>query len=325
MSVFYRIVMLSGLLLLSACSSNSSQPEWLQGNDSQYPEQQYLTATGDADTAQAAADRALANLARIFSVSVNDQSRDQSSAELATVDGITLTRNNQTVSRDLQINSQQLLEGATISERWQNEQGRYFALATLDKNQTAQLLRNDIQQLSMDIDNQVNYANNTANNPVAALQALQQAVVKQLTAESLNRKLLQVSAQGQSFNHSAAELVQQLQDALAMMTVQVQTDSPTLQAQLESAASQLGMKVSTEAQFQLVGKMDTTPIQKIQDWYWIRGAYVLTFKEGSNSLSQQRYPIKVSATDREMVQQRAKDAIDSTLPVDLFALITGEK
>ena len=59
-------------VVLTACSS--TQPEWVDKPAEQYPQQRYLSAVGEADDRSTADDRALANLAKIFEVSVSDRS-----------------------------------------------------------------------------------------------------------------------------------------------------------------------------------------------------------------------------------------------------------
>ena len=312
------------LLLLAGCASQS-QPDWLQGESDLFPASRYLTALGEGDNGQTAADRALANLARILAVDVNEQSSDSSLAELRTEDGRTVTRNEQTVSRELTLRGEQLLEGARISERWQREDGREFALATLDRQATARLLEGDIRLLAGRVDDLVRFANGGAGNPVAALQSLQQAVTSQLQAEALNRKLRVVNDDSIALAFTSAELIDQLRTALAMMPVSIEANRATLRAQLESAVSQLGIRVADQAHFVVRAELDVTPIQKIQGWYWIRGAYVLSLQDGATVLSQQRYPIKVSATDTAMVRQRMRDVVDTTLPENLFGLFAGER
>jgi hypothetical protein len=46
---------------------------------------------------------------------------------------------------------------------------------------------------------------------------------------------------------------------------------------------------------------------------------------GDTVIAKKRWPIKVSATDKGMVQQRARDTINSELPNYVFELLTSAK
>jgi hypothetical protein len=71
--------------------------------------------------------------------------------------------------------------------------------------------------------------------------------------------------------------------------------------------------------------LDTEPVEKKQDWYWLRGSLELSLVKNGQTQAKQRWPIKVSATDKGMVAQRAKDQLAGKLTNYLYQLFTAEK
>src|SRR5207237_7775765 len=64
-------------LLLAACAGASRAPDWVSGTKaSAYPDERYLIGVGQADSRQAAEERAYAAVARIFKADIMSQSKD---------------------------------------------------------------------------------------------------------------------------------------------------------------------------------------------------------------------------------------------------------
>jgi hypothetical protein len=69
--------------------------------------------------------------------------------------------------------------------------------------------------------------------------------------------------------------------------------------------------------------MDTEPVQKKQGWYWLRGSTEMSLIYQGEALVKKRWPLKVSATDKGMVEQRAKDKLSAQMTTYLYELITS--
>ena len=81
--LFSTSLVAASAILISACSSTPERPSWVGGADASYPTHVYLTASGQAQTSSVADNRALANLAKIFEVSIADESIDFSEASIS--------------------------------------------------------------------------------------------------------------------------------------------------------------------------------------------------------------------------------------------------
>jgi hypothetical protein len=69
--------------------------------------------------------------------------------------------------------------------------------------------------------------------------------------------------------------------------------------------------------------MDTEPVYKKQGWYWLRGSTQMSLIYQGEALAKKRWPLKVSATDKGMAEQRAKDKLSAQMSTYLYELITS--
>lgn len=308
-------------LLLSACSSNP--PDWVDKPAAQYPQQDYLSAVGEADNRNAADGRALANLAKVFEVSISDLSLDFSEARVS-VDGSERAVDNvQKASRYVTTEARQVLQGAQLVESWQDDQGRSYALAVLEKAPAKRRFHEAVRAADRQIADRVDYASQQAPNPVVALAALEQARKIENQRSILNRNLAVVSGKGIRAPYDRASLEKLLRDALATLHFSAEADSIALQQNLESAIGALGITLDKDAPYRLLASLDSEPVRQQQGWYWLRGSIQLSLFYQGHTLATQRWPLKVSAVDEGMVAQRAKDQLSEQMPTYLYELITS--
>lgn len=317
-----RVGLLAAAMQLAACAAQI--PEWVDNPSAEYSDKKFLSATGEADERQTAADRALANLAKIFEVQIEESSMDFSSAQVSTGAEGTNTVNEQRLSRTISTEARQVVEGAKVVEYYETEQGRVHALAILDKQAAASRFRQSILAFDRDVDNLLAYANQQAPNPVAALDALNKARLTQLQRDQVERNLL-VVADGRGVNtpHTAAAIEDTLRQALATLRCSIESDDPSVKMELQRAVSQLGIQIDPNAAMRFTGLMDTTQPEEKQGWFWIRGSYELILTDGTNVLAKKRWPVKASATDSSLVGQRLRDTINEELPGQVFQLLTA--
>ena len=307
--------------VLTSCSS--TQPDWLDKPTEQYPQQRYLSAVGEADDRSNADGRALANLAKIFEVAIKDRSLDFSQAKMSDDQSGRAVSNIQTTSRYVSTEARQVLEGAQLVESWRDEEGKTYALAVLEKAPAERRFREGVRSADRQIEDRVKYASQQAPNPVVALAALEQARKIENQRSNLNRNLSVVSGKGIKAHYDQARLEKLLRNALVTLHFHVVADSPQLQQSLESAIATLGITLDKNAPYQLIATMDTEPVQQKQGWYWLRGSTELSLIYQAEALAKKRWPLKVSATDKGMVEQRAKDKLSEQMATYLYELITS--
>ena len=307
--------------VLTACSS--TQPDWLDKPTEEYPQQRYLSAVGEADDRSTADGRALANLAKIFEVAIRDRSLDFSQAEVSGDQSGRAVSNTQATSRYVTTEAKQVLEGAQLAENWRAEDGKSYALAILEKAPAERRFRGGVRSADRQIEDRVKYASQQAPNPVVALAALEQARKIEHQRSNLNRNLSVVSGKGIKAYYDQASLEKLLRNALVSLHFHAVADSPQLQQSLESAIGALGIRLDKNAPYQLMASMDSEPVQLKQGWYWLRGSTELSLIYQGEAMAKKRWPLKVSATDKGMVEQRAKDKLSAQMATYLYELITS--
>lgn len=314
------------VLGLAACSSGGGQPEWVDQPESAYPASTHLSAVGSADDRDTAADRATANLAKIFEVAVQDASMDFSSAQVSSAQGQSSVTNEQTITRTVTTEARQVLSGAQVVEYWQSEQGRVTALAVLAKQPAADRFRQSIGSLDREVNDLVNYASRQANSPVSALSALKRARTAQMQRDQLNQNLMIVAdGKGIKGQYDTAAIETLIRNGLAALKVQVQAEDPSLQAEIQQALATVGVTMVEQSNLVLGGTLDVAPVEQKQAWFWLRGSYELVFRDGNKVLAKQRWPVKVSSTEANLLPQRLRDEINSKLPGYVFELMSSEQ
>lgn len=313
------------LVVLGACAGNQTPPDWIDNPHNLYPAATYLSAVGGADDRATAADRALANLAKVFTVTVSETSEDVSGAQRVMAGDGTQIVNTQSVSRQLAVETSKVLEGAVVSEYWQSQQGRVYALATLQKAAAANRLRSAIMAADREVQQSIDYASHTAPNPIAALRALTSASQQQQRRELLNQDLMIVTdGQGVGSRYDSAGVNALQRDALAALQVSVAAQGDSLVAELQRALAQLGVEVVNDSNLRLTGSLDLAPVEAKNGWFWQRGSYELIFADGGEVLARQRWPLKVSATESGLLASRLRDELNRRLPGRVIELLSTQ-
>lgn len=321
-SIATTAIALSLIYLLSACSATPTQPQWLDQPGAAYPENRYLSAIGEGNSREAAEDRALANLAKIFEVAVADRSMDFTEANIS-ASGVTTTT--QQASRFVTTEARQILEGARVVEHWQADNGSHHSLAVLEKAPAARRFSSSVQRADQHTADLVAYAGNQAPNPVAALGALEQARQIQQQRDNANRNLAVVSGNGIPGRYSATDIETMIRKSLATLQFGAQAPTPEILGAVQSAIATLGIQYQQNSPWQVWGALDKLPIQEKQGWFWLRGSMHLSLRDGGDVVADKRWPIKVSATDPGMAQQRARDLLSNDLAGQLYEmLVTGK-
>ena len=320
-----RITLITLALLtgLVGCSSHSTPPQWSTDVPDDYPASRYLTAIGEAGNRAQAEQRALAALARVFEVNINEQSRDFSLFSRTSGEQPEAS-NRQVSSRQLIAATDQVIEGASPVEYW-HYQTRHLVLVALERIGAEQRLRQKINQLDQQTAGLVRYADNQQLNSVVQISAFERARQLQRQRTPLNRNLSVVSGKSIAPPMTLAGLEQQLRDRLAKLQFQLTADTPLL-PQLQHAVGQIGASVQRDGDLRLVGSMDREPVTQQMGWYWLRGSLQLALSNSDGEvIAQQRWPVKISAQESGMIEQRLKDRISMDIANQLYQLLTASR
>ncbi|CAH0992612.1 hypothetical protein SIN8267_02745 [Sinobacterium norvegicum] len=317
-------------VLIVACSSTPEQPEWLMGSDSSYPDSRYLIASGEGSSQSVADNRALANLSKIFQVSVSDSSMDFSQSTVSSQVGNGASQrqvqNDQKVSRFVNTQAQQMLQGAKIAERWQSAQGGpLYSLAVLEKGPAIQRFTQSINSADRDTLSAVNYAQNEAPSAVAALAALEQARQKQVQRMNDNNNLRVLTGSGISTDYDADELTAIIRQSLAKMTMRSSAQDDVNLVMLQSAMADVGVNQAVDGNYNIDMQLEQGASENRQGWLWQRGNLVLSLSDGNTNVATKRWPYKISAQTEAMLVQRLNEKLTNDLPGNIYQLLTPVK
>lgn len=332
-SLVYPFCLMALFAALGGCAGptpDSDKPDWVSGNSKAWPAEQYLIGRGEAGHAAVARDRARADLAKVFEVTISEQSRDiteysrsgsgkQAEATLET-----------SASRQIATRTEQTLSHIEIAEVWQHpDSSRQHALAVLDRLKAGQQLRDAIRQL----DDQTASAIERARQQDELLRQLGQAthaVEAQLQRRALQRQLqvIDLAGVGEPERYALSQLLQDRMDLAQRIRIRTnieQDSSGQLATLINGALADAGFQhVNDNANYQLDAHLEMTPFTE-QNWHWVHGTLTIVLRSLSDNTVQgsHRWEIKQAASRASLARQRALDSLGNRLNSELRQIITG--
>ncbi len=313
----FKLMILTICFLIVACVTNGGQPDWINGVSRQYPQSQYLIATGSAAAEEDAKRRASANLVKIFEVKVEETSRDESSAWRQTDDQKAIQGGSQLTVRYIDTYTSKLLEGASIVETWFNEeQSLNYALAVISRSQLSTKLRTDINHADRNINKRLSNVN-ALQEPILKSQVLYRAG-QALRAREMLQKDLQIvdrTGVGVPASITSKELEVRIDAALSKAKVKevvLQDSLGDLDRLLQTAVAAAGMQYSADqAVYALQGKLNVQDVGWQDSWYWYRGSLQLTLSDIATEKvrASMQWPLKSSGQSQQQSRIRLEEEI----------------
>lgn len=316
---YYRQWLLgSAAIFVTACSGLGDKPDWVDQESSHYSNERYLTASAQGDSRQVADNRALANLAKVFQVSVVDKSVDFSEARISQGE----VENRQNLSRVVNTNALQVLRGARIAEHWQEpDSSRFTSLAIIEKKPAAAAFTAEIKAADNFTRDAINYAA-SAPNHLLALNALEGARQRQINRANDNHNLRVVTGNDIAPKYTVESLTKQIRTGLSQLNFTANANNAKYLETLQSAIATVGANVVEQGGYKLSLTVEKQAVTQKQAWYWQRGSIALEVLDGDTVISQQRHAFKVSAQDKAMLTQRLHNKLTAELPEHVYALLT---
>ncbi len=157
LSLIMKIVALPLLFaLLLACGgqaqkvSKESKSSLFDDPTKRYPNEMYITAVSSGDTPEIAKDRAIADVAKVIKADINSQ---QLLIEEYIETGIEMELDRKSsFTRQIDITTEQTLKNVNIGKTWRDEaDGRYYAVAYLDRLDTSEIYKADLADMETKI------------------------------------------------------------------------------------------------------------------------------------------------------------------------------
>jgi hypothetical protein len=322
-------------LLLTGCLQSTalvsaSQPGWVTGESSAYPNAQYVVATGSASNAEQAKNRALANLTKVFELHIRESSTTKQEVESFKQGGSETVSTSQSLSQQINIQTNKIIDGSRVAEQWQNSEDlTHYALAVLDRRQAGNNIRGEINRLDEETSYDLKAAESKPN-PLLKVAAYQRVLVLQEERDTLQKmlKVLDLSGRGAESLLNRAELRERLESSLGELNMSPAVLSDAvggLDKILKGAMAHAGFpEASNQNGYVLSAGLDTQPPINSQGWYWLRGTLTLRLSSADGRVQGNKtWPLKVSASRMEQLDARMKSAVEKKLNQELKPTILG--
>ncbi len=177
--------------------TKGKRPDWIDGESIQYPSSRYLTGVGYDPDRKSSEDKARSEIAKIFFSKIDSRTRSYQDYLQITSKGKSKTRETFSIEEITKVSTQKVLSGVRISSVYQDTEPEpiFYALAVLDRDQSAKILRDKIQQLDQDIKGLLTRAKGEGN-MLAKVKYLKQSIQKHILREAYDAELRIVSPSG---------------------------------------------------------------------------------------------------------------------------------
>ncbi len=177
--------------------TKGKRPDWIDGESIQYPSSRYLTGVGYDPDRKSSEDKARAEIAKIFFSKIDSRTRSYQDYLQITSKGKSKTRETFSIEEITKVSTQKVLSGVRISSVYQDTGSEpiFYALAVLDRDQSAKILRDKIQQLDQDIKGFLTRAKGEGD-MLAKVKYLKQSIQKHILREAYDAELRIVSPSG---------------------------------------------------------------------------------------------------------------------------------
>lgn len=321
------------VLVMTACGTqqvkgDQESPSWLYGESNQYPRKHYLFGVGEADTMANAKSRARAEIAKIFSVDIQSESKDSSYYESSS-HGEGGAVESLSVSQSIETNTEQRVQGIEVPEVWQDKnKQRYYALAILPRQKIATTLRNDIA--SLDSATETVFANARASTSLfQKVRLSSQAIALQGQRGRLADQLSVVALTGNTIVEKwpLQKLLADRADLLSRITVRTLADGlekKKMKAVLDNVLANDGMRVSDSGEYTIAITLKSTALEPKGAWYYNRASLTVSVIDNENSnLGGHTWDYKVSATDAALSKLRVTEQAAAILNKEFAKIFLG--
>lgn len=143
-----------------ATTAASKRPKWVEvGQHKDYPDRKFITAVGQGDTRDKAADRARAEISKRFSVSVTAKTVVMESTWIMNSGGVVNESSRAQIHDGVATASKMQLEDLAIAETWFDKKtAQYYSLAVLNRIKAFDRVENAIIAILEDVEAVMNQA-----------------------------------------------------------------------------------------------------------------------------------------------------------------------
>jgi len=289
------------------------KPDWIDKESELYPSSMYLTGVGYGSDRQSAEDNARSEIARIFYSDIHSRTSTFQEYLKTTSESKEKVTERFDIEEITKVSTQKVLSGVRIAQVFQQTKpdNTFYALAVLDRNQSAMILKYKIQELDIEIRRLLNNAEKE-DDKLSKIKILKEAIQQYILREAYDAEFRIVNKSGKGilsdtdFNEIKNCLTAiLLRDFLIFISVKGDRAAEIHEALIEGLNRQ-GFSISEDfnrASVVVRGNVEIRPVEfGVQEWKYVRwrvyfdlidqkggaifGSVSKTGREGHISLSQ---------------------------------------
>ncbi len=257
------------------------KPPWIDGESRQYPSAMYLTGIGYGDDRSTAEDKARAEIAKIFTSHIDSSNRTYQEIFESRSGGTSRSAQHINFEEIIRISTRKVLSGVRIGRVYRDRTStpEFYALAVLDRSQSAVILRERIVELDRQIEQQLSESR-IQTDRLTQIKLLQSCIEQHALRQAYNAELriVDVSGRGIPPSINIAEIKTQLTEVLLkdfLIALSVQgSRSDEVRRSLVEALNGKGFSISDQigkASVLARGKIEIKPIPQSQaEWKFVR-------------------------------------------------------
>jgi hypothetical protein len=323
--LFKTLIVPLALLLMS--EAWAGQPDWLNGNSSEYADGQYLVGRGIGSTEEEAQNRARGDLATIFEVRVQVANENTTTVAQSGKN----EQVNKLATQRVSAKTDKVISGITIAKIWRDPVTKDFhAFAVLSRAQAGASLREELGKIDDEVQQQIQSAESIQDS-LQKIGALTHALDASIKREGFQASLKVVDPSGRGVGApvSQATIRSQINDVLkhVQITVQVKDDGGVsdFAAILKGGVAAAGFLASSPetADLILIGKLTLNDLGRRENWNWVRATVEVSLVEKASGRvrGSKTWPVKSSAQDAQTARSRALIEVEKLFKEELRSAI----
>jgi hypothetical protein len=261
--------------------TKGKRPEWVDGESIQYPSSNFLTGVGYGPDRKSAEDKARAEIAKIFFSKIDSRTRSYQDYLQTTSKGKSKVEETLSIEEVTKVSSQKVLSGVRIAHVYHETgtESMFYALAVLNREQSAKILRDKIGELDRDIKGTLAKANG-AEDMLTKVKYLKQSIQEHILREAYDAELRIVSRSGGGISPPVnfTELKNRLESVLLrdfLIGVSVAgSRANEIQDALVQGLNQQGFAISEDlsrAHVLVRGTVNIKPLERgTSDWKYVQ-------------------------------------------------------
>ncbi|MBN1849764.1 MAG: LPP20 family lipoprotein [Deltaproteobacteria bacterium] len=273
------------------------RPAWIDQPNTQFPISQYLTGVGYGPARKSAEGNAHAEIAKIFSSTIDSRTRTYQGYIQTDVQGKSSTEQTLSMEEITEVSTQKVLSGVRIAAVYEEEGSEpiFYALAVLEREQSAKILEDKIRELDRGIQRLIDKAEGSSDN-LSKIKYLKQAIQQFVLREAHDSEFRIVNLAGQGIPSPIyfSDIKNQLESILFrgfFVGVSVSGDrSKDIRDALVEGLNQEGFAVSDDlsrANVLIKGNVAIKPLDKgTPEWKYVewRTHFELVDKKGGEAV-----------------------------------------